>query len=632
MTAAPATLDARKGYARWAASYDSCVNPIVALEERSLRALLPDAKGKRVVDLGCGTGRTLKLWREQRPAELIGIDFSLPMLQRAKPWCGTLITADCCALPLRDEVADFVSCCLTVGYLSDLPAFAKELARVLKPGAAAYISELHPDTATRFGWKRAFADGARAITIASRSIPISEILSIFGEAGLEPDILLEPAFGAPERVLFEAAGKADSFERFSGWPAIYLLRLHRGKTASAVSNMSFTVTNARLALSGNDSAHANLAIVNGNIHSLGEMEPIRERVKVDLTDYLLLPGLINAHDHLEFALFPRLGSGPYQNGRQWAEDIYHPEQSPIREHLRVPKWVRLWWGGIRNLLAGVTTVCHHNPYDETVFEGNFPVRVLRDFAWAHSVHFDSEIADKRAAMAAEVPFIIHAAEGIDRSSAEEIELLSENGWLDERTVIVHGNALNDDELRQLDECGASLVWCPTSNHFLFGHTLTAPQIQNLSRKALGSDSPLTAAGDLLDELRFAVHLGFSTRNVYELVTTHARHVLRLRRGEGRLYPGAAADFVAVRDQHETPAETLARSSYDQVELVVVGGSVKLASEEMMSRLPTHMTQQLELLVIDGLHRWIAAPIRDLLRLSREALGPKITMSGRVLTQ
>lgn len=62
---------------------------------------------------------------------------------------------------------------------------------------------------------------------------------------------------------------------------------------------------------------------------------------LDLSGHMRLPGLVNAHDHLEFNLFPPLGNGPYANAAEWARDIYHPDRSPIREHLMVPKPIRL---------------------------------------------------------------------------------------------------------------------------------------------------------------------------------------------------------------------------------------------------------------------------------------------------
>ncbi len=55
-----------------------------------------------------------------------------------------------------------------------------------------------------------------------------------------------------------------------------------------------------------------------------------EGVELDLDGLQILPGLINAHDHLEFALFPRLGRRIYSNATEWARDIYRPEESPVR--------------------------------------------------------------------------------------------------------------------------------------------------------------------------------------------------------------------------------------------------------------------------------------------------------------
>src|SRR5580704_8503062 len=147
---------------------------------------------------------------------------------------------------------------------------------------------------------------------------------------------------------------------------------------------------ARVATGPASASHRDLSVRGGRIClsvTAGQREP-----ELDLSGHLILPGLINAHDHLEFNLFPRLGLGTYPNAREWAADIFHPGASPVREHLSVPKPVRLAWGGLRNLLSGVTTVAHHNPYDPDTFDHNFPVRVIRRFGWAHSLDFSPDLA------------------------------------------------------------------------------------------------------------------------------------------------------------------------------------------------------------------------------------------------
>src|SRR5579863_3368070 len=129
---------------------------------------------------------------------------------------------------------------------------------------------------------------------------------------------------------------------------------------------------ARVALTERHTEFIDLTIRRGRI--LPFDSAIADGPSCDLTGHLILPGLINVHDHLEFNLFPRLGRGPWGNASAWAAAVYHPEDSPVKEHLRVPKRVRLYWGGIKNLLSGVTTVAHHNPWEPRVFDRAFPLR------------------------------------------------------------------------------------------------------------------------------------------------------------------------------------------------------------------------------------------------------------------
>ncbi len=83
----------------------------------------------------------------------------------------------------------------------------------------------------------------------------------------------------------------------------------------------------------------------------------------------------------------------------------------MREHLRVPKKVRLIWGGVKNLISGVTTVAHHNPWEGSIFGRAFPVRVVRRYGWAHSLEFSPDIAERYRRTPIRWPFIVHAAEG-----------------------------------------------------------------------------------------------------------------------------------------------------------------------------------------------------------------------------
>jgi cytosine/adenosine deaminase-related metal-dependent hydrolase/ubiquinone/menaquinone biosynthesis C-methylase UbiE len=634
----------KDGYRLVSRVYDAEPNPILSLEQRFLERLFPPIKELDVVDLGCGTGRWLTKLAQKAPRSLVGVDFSAEMLLQAKLKLGgtaSLVLADCSDIPLPRASADLILCSFVTSYLQDLDAFAAQARRLLRSDGSIFLTDLHPHTSATLGWRRGFHANGSFVSIATHSRSLNQVLRSFETFGMHANAVLEPHFGDPERDLFKCAGKMDAFDAASGLPAIYILQLRLKSRRSistrrgAFARTLVKVSGARVALGPRESTQADITIEDGRIALLESNSgpspgsPAHDKRSIDLSGFLLLPGLVNAHDHLEFALFPRLGKGGYSNFVEWAGDIHHPECSPVREHRAVSKNTRLWWGGIRNLLCGVTTVCHHNPYVPELFDEGFAVRVLRDFSWAHSVPLDHDLVQKQKSAAASQPFIVHLAEGVDSQSAAEIFRLAEQNALDHRTVIVHGLGLNEVGFHRMRSAGAGLVWCPTSNVFLFGRTHDRTILQSLPRLALGNDSPLTAAGDLLDEIRFAAEVvGLPFEELYSLVTTRAADVLRLTSGEGTLRIGARSDFFAIRDTGESPAHRLASLNYRDVEFVVIGGQVQLASTRLLTRLPRLVTTGLRPLEIEGELRWIRAPLNRLFDETRIHLPGEIKLGGR----
>jgi cytosine/adenosine deaminase-related metal-dependent hydrolase len=399
-----------------------------------------------------------------------------------------------------------------------------------------------------------------------------------------------------------------------------------------------TFEGARVARSAYNAKYRTLS-VNGSLIESVCMPGIAEKrrtpgrqVAVDLSGLMVFPGLINAHDHLDFSLFPRLGKGPYPSWREWAADIHDREQSSIEECLRVPHETRLWWGGIRNLLSGVTTVSHHNPYQPQIFKPGFPVRVLSEYGWAHSLAGIQKVVERFVQTPEDWPFILHLAEGTDQVSQREFDLLEQHLPLDERLVLVHCVGLTPEQWERVTRTRKGIVWCPSSNLYTLGETLTAEQVLKLPHVALGTDSSLTASGDLLDEVRFVCdELRVPSPFIYDLVTVKAAQLLRLKRGEGTLETGAKADLIVVKDRQLTPAETLVQMSWHDIELVMEGGRIVLLSAALSERIPSELKEGMEWILIDGVRRLLRAPVQKLLRQS--SLNPEQTpaISGRKLT-
>jgi cytosine/adenosine deaminase-related metal-dependent hydrolase/ubiquinone/menaquinone biosynthesis C-methylase UbiE len=636
----------------WSEVYDTQPNPLLALEERVLDSMMPDVRGLDVLDAGCGTGRWLQRLLARSPRSLLGVDISPAMLLLAGIKLShncSLRLGSCTALPVSDTACDMVLSSFVVSYLEDLEAFAREVDRVARPGATVFLTDMHPETEAFRGWKRTFKVKGAETQIRAKGWDLQQITQAFQARGFKLVSLAEPAFGPEERQIFEECGKLELYHSTESLPAIYVLELRKPTSAPRLRKVasqsagSFVLKQARYATGPDTTAAGSIAVVGERVQSIQSRSQaqfdgrywIDERshafigCSVDLSGYLLLPGLINAHDHLEFSLYPNIGDGPYYNAAQWARDIHANRAPLIAQHRKVPRSTCLWWGAIRNLLCGATTVCHHNPVTPELTGPGFPIRVVQEFAWAHSPSLDPALASKFRESRADLPFIVHAAEGVDEGSAQEIFELDRIQALDHRTVLVHGLACTPESISLINQRLSALILCPTSNQFLFHRSPSLAFIRSLDTAVLGSDSPLTAAGDLLDEINFArKQIGIDANSIYAMVTNRPAEVLRLRRGEGGIKPGSLADILVVRDTGLSPADTLAHLTSDQIELVIVGGRIQLAGPSLIERLPSVLRQGLELFQVDGQPRWVRAPINKLLAEAEEALGSDLRVGGK----
>lgn len=293
-------------------------------------------------------------------------------------------------------------------------------------------------------------------------------------------------------------------------------------------------------------------------------------VRVDVAQGHVRPGLINAHDHLHRNHYGRLGEPPYPDAYAWARDIQLRYRGLIAERHALPRREALLAGAWKNLFAGVTTVVHHDRWEED-FDRDFPTRVAR-IAGEDSLGMVPDLAIPAAA----ARICLHVAEGFSLAATGEIDELDRMGLLSPRLIAVHGVGIEGEALSRFRASGAALVWCPTSNLFLLGRTASRELLADGLDVLLGSDSLLTGEGDLLDELQCARRLGSlsDARLIDAVGITAAR---RLGLPTPSLDPGAPADIVVL-------ARPLLDARAEDVLLVVVGGIPRLARLDLVPAL------------------------------------------------
>lgn len=382
---------------------------------------------------------------------------------------------------------------------------------------------------------------------------------------------------------------------------------------------------------------------------------------------VILPGLVNAHAHLEYAVYAGFGDGlPFPD---WID-------THIRRKRRIgfPEALdgaRL--GAAQCLASGITTVAdasfsgagalacaelglravvHLEVFGSSPDEALARFHDLRDrVAGAFSDRVRPGIAPHapytcsaavyEACAAAGLPLATHLhetsaeVEWLTRGSGplsplrellvpppgrSGVRLLAERGLLGPGLSAAHCVHVDGDEIRLLARSGAGIVHCPRSNAFLgCGLAPVAALLATGARVGLGTDSPAsTPSFDMFEEMRAAVSTArlregaaaaMPAARALELATLGSARALGLDREVGTLEPGKRADLTVVSLEGSPfyPWE-------DPAVAVVLGGS------------PARVVAT----VVDGEVRYERGrfPWRELRRRGSEARGRLLGRPGR----
>ena len=161
---------------RWAATYDESIlqrwyfGPVHAQVLDLLMQEGPEKPPRRIVDVGCGTGRLLRAFSVRWPgAQLIGVDPAGQMVSEAVRLCpkATFKVASAESLPLPDESADIVLSSTSFHHWADQERGLQEIVRVLRPEGLFCLADHTFRLAGLFGGKVRSRDQIRGLLMGA---------------------------------------------------------------------------------------------------------------------------------------------------------------------------------------------------------------------------------------------------------------------------------------------------------------------------------------------------------------------------------------------------------------------------------------------------------------------------------
>ncbi len=354
-----------------------------------------------------------------------------------------------------------------------------------------------------------------------------------------------------------------------------------------------------------------VAIQNDTIVGVGSAADVRAQHAgevQDLGEVVLLPGLINAHCHLDYSdmvgevewrgsfiewilqlvalkqfrsekqYVAAIESGISQLVRSGTTSVINIECFPAYIGALAPSPLRVWWcpelidfhlpenvtaddllGQALKLLpeqpkpSGGYGLAPHAPYTVSGHLYELAAKAARERDWLLTTHLAESTQEDdmiRRGFGPMYDYFLRA--GRDMSDCKRVgpvQLLAERKALGPNSLVAHANCLTPLDITLLKDSGTHVVHCPKSHRFFCRDTPLLPLLWHAGvNVCLGTDS--LASNDTLDmfaEMKTVTRMfpELSADKVLEMATVCGAKALRLESKLGQLAPGAWADLIAV---------------------------------------------------------------------------------------
>lgn len=350
---------------------------------------------------------------------------------------------------------------------------------------------------------------------------------------------------------------------------------------------------------------------------------------VDVGNALVIPGLIDLHNHLGYNALPLWSEPgqptPFRHHNHWTD------ASTYKSKIGWPAWVLakaepeglLAYVQTRALVGGTTAIQGWPAVNRQ------PVTVVRNIdsekagTTNRNLIYTSaltekplQLAETARRMAQGVGFIYHCAEGQPASIvAKEFTDVANAGCLLKTFIGIHCNAVADaDWIRWSQADSGAVVWSPFSNLWLYGSTTNIPAVAARAVSiCLGSDWGPSGTKHVLAEIKVAkivaddLGFGLTDRDLVAMVTRNAGDVLSRcwSRQIGRLVPGAFGDVTVLRGRGAGDIwSQIVNATERDVALVVVGGLARYGDANAMKAAGASPFTTLR---VSGINRRLAIP-------------------------